>query len=55
LLTIYNKSIPYLVLSAIDRFVVEVKWDIEKDEIIGKAAFKYGQALDKYSNVSKEF
>ena len=22
--------------------IVEVEWDIERDEIIGKAAFKYG-------------
>jgi hypothetical protein len=44
-----------LVLYAIDLFFVEVKWGIEKDEIIGKAAFKYGPALDKYGNVPNEF
>jgi hypothetical protein len=31
-------------------FFVEVIWDIEKDEIIGKGLFKEGDSPDKYSN-----
>ncbi len=42
------------VLYAIDKFFVEVIWDTEKDEIIGKGQFKEGDNLDKYSNVPKE-
>ena len=42
------------VLYAIDKFFVEVEWNIETDEIIGKGEFKYGHTLDKYSNVPKE-
>ena len=42
------------VLYAIDRFFVEVIWDEEKDEIMGKGVFKEGISLDKYSNVPKE-
>jgi len=42
------------VLYAIDMFFVEVIWDIEQDEIIGKGVFKEGSSLDKYSNVPKE-
>ena len=36
-------------------FFVEVEWDIEQDEIMGKGQFKEGDTLDKYSNVTKEF
>ena len=39
---------------AIDKFFVEVIWDIEKDEIIGLGQFKEGDSLDKYSNVPEE-
>jgi len=42
------------VLYAIDMFFVEVIWDIEKDEIIGKGQFVEGDSLNKYSNVPKE-
>ena len=42
------------VLYAIDKFFVEVNWDIKQDEIIGKGVFKEGDSLDKYSNVPKE-
>ncbi|WP_299164441.1 hypothetical protein [uncultured Eudoraea sp.] len=42
------------VLYAIDKFFVEVIWDNEKDEIIGKGVFKEGNSMDKYSNVPKE-
>jgi len=38
----------------IDMFFVEVIWDLEKDEIIGKGQFKEEDSLDKYSNVPKE-
>ena len=41
-------------LYAIDRFFVEVEWNIEKDEIVGKGEFKCGTTLDKYSNIPKE-
>ena len=42
------------VLYALDKFFVEVIWDNEKDEIIGKGQFVEGDSLDKYSNVPKE-
>ena len=42
------------VLYAIDKFFVEVEWNIENDNIIGKGEFKCGETLDKYSNVPKE-
>jgi len=42
------------VLYAIDKFFVEVQWNIEKDEIVGKGEFKSGATLDRYSNVPKE-
>lgn len=42
------------VLYAIDKFFVEVEWNVENDEIIGKGAFKYGDTLNRYSNVPKE-
>ena len=42
------------VLYAIDKFFVEVIWDIEKDEIIGKGEFKCGSTLDRYSNVPRK-
>ena len=42
------------VLYTIDMFFVEVIWDNEKDEIIGKGTFKEGASLDKYSNVPEE-
>ena len=42
------------VLYAMDMFFVEVEWDIEEDEIIGKGTFKEGDSMDKYSNVPKE-
>ena len=35
-------------------FFVEVIWDIAEDQIIGKAQFKEGDSLDRYSNVPKE-
>ena len=35
------------VLYAIDKFFVEVIWNIEKDEIIGLGQFKEGDSLDK--------
>jgi hypothetical protein len=35
-------------------FFVEVEWDIEQGEIIGKEVFKEGERLDKYSNVPKQ-
>lgn len=53
-LDIYLKGNTKYVLYAIDMFFVEIIWDIGKDEIIGKTSFKYGQALDKYSNVTKK-
>ena len=43
------------VLYAIDKFFVEVEWNIEKDEIVGKGEFKCGDALNKYSNAPKSF
>jgi len=33
---------------------VEVEWNIETDEIVGKGEFKSGVTLDRYSNVPKE-
>jgi len=42
------------VLYAIDKFFVEVEWNIETDEIVGKGAFKCGDNLDRYSKVPKE-
>ncbi len=42
------------VLYAIDKFFVEVEWNIEKDEIVGKGEFKCGDTLDRYSYVPKE-
>jgi len=42
------------VLYAIDKFFVEVEWNIEKDGIIGKGVFKERDSLNKYSNVPKE-
>ena len=42
------------VLYALDRFFVEVEWDIEEDEIIAQGTFKEGSSLDKYSDVPKE-
>jgi hypothetical protein len=42
------------VLYAIDKFFVEVEWNIENDEIVGKGVFKCGHTLDRYSNVPKE-
>ncbi|MCW5516165.1 hypothetical protein [Muriicola sp. Z0-33] len=44
-LDIYTNGNIKFVLYAIEQFYFEVKWDIEKDEIIGTVAFKYGQAL----------
>ena len=34
--------------------IVEVKCNIEKDEIVGKGEFICGDTLDKYSNVPME-
>jgi len=51
---IYIEGNTKYVLYAIDKFFVEVIWDIEKDEIIGKGQFKEGESLNKYSNVPKE-
>lgn len=42
------------VLYAIDKFFVEVKWNIENDEIVGKGEFKSGAPRNRYSNVPKE-
>ena len=42
------------VLYAIDKFFVEVEWDIETYQIVDKGVFKYGDTLDRYSNVPKE-
>ena len=42
------------VLYAIDKFFVEVEWNIENDNIIGKGEFKCGETLDNYSNVPME-
>ena len=42
------------VLYAIDKFFVEVEWNIENDTIIGKGEFKSGDSVDKYSNLPKE-
>lgn len=41
-------------LYAIDKFFIEVEWNDETDEIVGKGAFKCGDNLDRYSNVPKE-
>ena len=35
------------VLYAIDKFFVEVEWNIENDNIIGKGEFKCGETLDR--------
>jgi len=37
------------VLCAIEKFFVEVEWNIETDEIVDKGAFKCGDTLDRYS------
>ena len=42
------------VLYAIDKFFVEVEWNIETEEIVDKRVFKLGDTLDRYSNVPKE-
>ena len=42
------------VLYALDMFFVEVIWDNDKDEIIGKGVFKEGNCINKYSNIPKE-
>ena len=42
------------VLYAIDKFFVEVEWNVETDEILGKGVFKEGDSLDRYSNVPRE-
>ena len=42
------------VLYAIDKFFVEVEWNIETDEIVDKRVFKCGDTLDRYSNVPKD-
>ena len=41
------------VLYAIDKFFVEVVWDIQKDEIVGCAAFEQGKTRDRHRSVSK--
>ena len=41
-------------LYAIDKFFVEVEYNIETDEIIGNEEFKYGDTLDRYSNILRE-
>ena len=43
------------VLYAIDKFFVEVEWNDETEEIIGKGEFKCGDSLDRYSNAPKGF
>lgn len=42
------------VLYAIDKFFVEVIYDLGQDKIIGKGQFVLGDSLDKYSNLPKE-
>ncbi len=42
------------VLYAIDKFFVEVEWNDETDEIVGKGEFKCGTTLNRYSNVPNE-
>jgi len=42
------------VLYAIDKFFVEVEWNVKTKEIVDKGVFKYGDTLDRYSNVPKE-
>lgn len=41
------------VLYVIDKFFIEVEWNIENDNIIGKGEFKCGDSLYRYSNVPK--
>ena len=53
-LDIYIDGNTKYVLYAIDMFFVEVIWNNELDEIIGKGVFKEVDSLDKYSNVPKE-
>jgi hypothetical protein len=53
-LDIFMKGNSKYVVYAINKFFVEVEWDIENDKIIGKGEFKCGKTLDKYSNVPKE-
>ncbi len=45
---------PKFVLYAIDKFFIEVEWNIETDQTVDKGVFKYGNTLDRYSNVPKE-
>ena len=42
------------VLYAKDKFFVEVEWNIENDQIVGKGQFKCGATLDRNSNDPKE-
>ncbi len=42
------------VLYALDKFYIEVEWDIETDQIVDKGVFKCGDTLDRCSNVPKE-
>ena len=42
------------VLYAIDKFFVEVEWNIETDQIVDKGVFKCVDTLDRYSNVPRE-
>ena len=42
------------VLYAINKFFIEVEWNNEKDEIIGKGEFKGGDSFDRHSNVPKK-
>lgn len=42
------------VLYALDKFFIEVEWNDETDEIVGKEEFAYCDNLDKYSNIPKE-
>ena len=53
-LDIYIDGNTKYVLYAIDMFFVEVIWNNELDEIIGKGVFIEVDSLDKYSNVPKE-
>ncbi len=41
-------------LYAIGKFFIEVEWNDETEEIVGKGEFKEGDNLDRYSDVPKE-
>ena len=47
-ITINNQKI---VLYAIDKFFVEIYYDVVSNKIVDKKTFKYGDSLDKYLNI----